>query len=170
MIVLSLPYPLSANAYWRPVNMGKHITIVPTKEAKAYKRTVATYAMMAGITRPIPGRVAVHIDLYPQRPQDWQARMRKLGSEWDTSVRCIDIDNARKVLYDALKGIAFEDDAMVWRDSARRMAPDERGARVIVRIEPVIVEQPQPALIYTEAHDDSKLLRVEMEDFRPCAS
>lgn len=33
MIKLTLPYPISANKYWRPVHVGNHITIVPTKDA-----------------------------------------------------------------------------------------------------------------------------------------
>ena len=44
MIVLTLPYPISANRYWRPVNLGKHISIVPTKEAKQYREQRLTDA------------------------------------------------------------------------------------------------------------------------------
>jgi crossover junction endodeoxyribonuclease RusA len=133
VIELVLPYPISANRYWRPVRIGAHITIVPTSDAKAYKRQVEAATRAAGIAAPLQGRVTVSIRLYPQRPQDWQRRARLDPIGWADSVRCIDLDNARKVLYDALKGVAFEDDSRVWRDSGERMEPDGE-ARVVVRI------------------------------------
>lgn len=144
-ITITLPYPISANRYWRPVPIGKHITIVPTSEAKAYKRDVAKRAMVAGVRSPIAGRVSVHVQLYPARPQDWAKRAAKDPMGWDDTVRCLDLDNARKVLYDALKGIAFEDDDRIFRDSAERMEPDGE-ARVVVHIAPIVRQSPQPAL------------------------
>lgn len=135
-LTIVLPYPLSANKYWRPVTIKGHSTIVPTKEAKAYKQEVMWLFRAAGVRSPCPGRVRIHIDLYPQRPKDWQARMRKLGPAWDETVQCIDIDNARKVLYDAFKGVAIVDDKWVWSDSADRCVPDG-DARVVVTITPI---------------------------------
>ena len=49
-------------------------------------------------------------------------------------MQCLDLDNCRKVLYDALKGVAFEDDKWVHADGGQRMEPDENGARVVVTI------------------------------------
>lgn len=147
MIVLPLPYPLSANRYWRPVNIGKHITIVPTKEAKDYRKTVATLARAAGVLTPIIGRVAIDVDLYPHRPLDWQKRMRVHGDAWDDTVQCIDIDNANKVLLDALSGVAIEDDKWVRRLTSQRMEPDERGARVLVRITSLPTIAPQLTIL-----------------------
>jgi crossover junction endodeoxyribonuclease RusA len=144
MIVLTLPYPLSANRYWRPVRIGAHITIVPTKEAKAYRADVAARCTHLS---PLPGRIAVAVRLFPHRPQDFASRMRKQGPAWDDSVQCIDLDNANKVLLDSLKGIAFEDDRWVRRLQAERMEPDGHGARVIVAIEQMSVEQLQGDLL-----------------------
>ena len=146
MIVLTLPYPLSANRYWRPVPINGHVTIVPTKEAKAYKAEVRWLAAQAGLLQALPGRVRVEIALYPQRPQDWAKRQRLDPLTWDDSVRCIDIDNARKVLYDALKGIAFVDDGRIFEDAAKRMEPDGE-ARVVVTITPLAVHNPQGDLL-----------------------
>ena len=137
MIILTLPYPVSANVYWRsfvPPGGKRAITHV-SKEALAYKREVLQACMAAGITQPLTGRVAIAIRLFPARPQDWARRARKLGACWDDDVRCIDLDNANKVLLDALKGNAIEDDRWVRRLQAERMEPDEHGARVIVAIE-----------------------------------
>lgn len=146
-ITVTLPYPISANRYWRPVKIGNHITIVPTKEAKAYKEAAGWACKNAGIRRPIAGRVAVEVLLYPDRPQDWAKRAAKDPGAWDDTVRCIDLDNANKVLLDALKGVAIEDDKWVRRIVSERMEPDAQPARVVVRITPIAKVVVQPDLI-----------------------
>lgn len=146
MIRLVLPYPLSANRYWRPVKLGAHISIVPTKEAKAFRAEIAALCRTQGVRAPLAGRVHVDVKLYPARPQDWQKRMRQDGAAWDDTVRCIDIDNANKVLLDALKDVAIEDDKWVRRLTAERMEPDGE-ARVVVTITPLPVVQPQADLL-----------------------
>jgi crossover junction endodeoxyribonuclease RusA len=135
-ITLTLPYPVSANRYWRSfVPRGHQRAIVTlSDEARAYKETVNLKAWQQGVRAPIEGRVQVHIELYPKRPLDWAKRARKDPAGWDDTVQCIDLDNARKVLYDALKDVAFGDDKWVLKDSAERMEPDEHGARVVVTI------------------------------------
>lgn len=139
MIVLTLSYPISANRYWKQFVLGKgpkaRMMQAPSGEAKAYKESVAWEASRRGIKAPITGRVRIDVQLYPQRPQDWAKRARLAPLTWDDDVRCIDLDNANKVLLDALKGNAIEDDKWVRRLQAERMEPDEHGARVIVAIE-----------------------------------
>lgn len=149
-ITLTLPYPLSANRYWRPVKLGKHISIVPTTEAKAFRKDIAQHCREQGVTSPLAGRVHVDVKLYPARPQDWQKRMRKEGAAWDDTVRCIDIDNANKVLLDSLKDVAIEDDRWVRRLTAERMEPDGE-ARVVVTITSMPAEQLQADLLEQEA-------------------
>ena len=150
MITVTLPYPISSNRYWRPVNLGAHISIVPTKEAKAYKAQVGWMLKAAGVHSPIAGRVEIGVKLYPNRPQDWKTRQRKFGATWDDTVMCIDLDNANKVLLDALKGVAIEDDKWVRRLTADRMEPDGK-ARVVVTITPMPTEQMQGDLQGTAA-------------------
>ena len=147
MITLTLPYPLSANKYWRPVHIGNHITIVPTKDAKEYKTEVQWRARAAGVRTPIVGRVVIDVKLYPHRPLDYKKRMRDFGASWDDSVMCIDLDNANKVLLDALKGVAIEDDKWVRKITAERMEPDEGKARVVLTITPMAIVTPQPSLL-----------------------
>lgn len=142
---LVLPPALSANRYWRPVRIGNHITIVPTKEAKAYRSEVALLAKQAG-ARPVQGRVALKVRLFPARPQDWAKRAAKDPDNWDDGVRSIDLDNALKVLLDALKNIAFDDDAWVRKIDAERCEPDDRGARVEVEIAPIVRQAVAPEL------------------------
>lgn len=137
-IVLTLPYPVSANVYWRSFTPKGHSRAIVTlsEEAKAYKAEVGWLVKAAGVRQPIRGRVHVHIDLYPQRPLDWAKRAQRQPVDWDDTVRCIDLDNARKVLYDSLKGLVMEDDSRVWADSGARHEPDGE-ARVVVTIRKV---------------------------------
>ncbi|MDE2254997.1 MAG: RusA family crossover junction endodeoxyribonuclease [Betaproteobacteria bacterium] len=135
-IRLVLPSPISSNRYWRsfvPRGGSRAITCV-SDEAKAYKRDVLKLALAAGVRSPIRGRVALDVQLYPARPLDWAKRSRKDPDGWDDTVRSIDLDNALKVLLDALKGVAFGDDSWVRSLHAERCEPDEHGARVVVTI------------------------------------
>lgn len=152
MIRLTLPYAISANRYWATrVVPGKGprkamaMTYV-TPEAKAYKAEVEAICRAAGIVKPLAGRVAIHVQLYPHRPLDWRTRQRKLGAAWDDGVQCLDLDNANKVLLDALKDVAIEDDKWVRRLTSERMEPDGE-ARVVVTITAMPVAQLQQDLL-----------------------
>ncbi len=151
-ITLTLPYPLSANRYWatrvipgKGARKAMAMTYV-TPEAKAYKAEVEALCVAAGVRHPMAGRVRIDVQLYPHRPVDWRTRQRKLGAAWDDGVMCIDIDNANKVLLDALKDVAIEDDKWVRRLTAERMEPDGE-ARVVVTITAMPVAQPQQDLL-----------------------
>lgn len=145
-ITITLPYPISANRYWNSFPLGKRIMTAPSKEAVAYKQQVGWMLRAAGVREHIKGRVRIDIVLYAKRPLDWQARMRKFGAEWDNTVQRIDLDNARKCLYDSIKGLAIEDDFWVWKDTGEVGEPDEKGPRVVVTITALSVEQPQASM------------------------
>jgi crossover junction endodeoxyribonuclease RusA len=147
-IKLVLPYPLSANRYWRSfVPKGHQRAIVTlSDEAKSFKSQVQWMCKAAGIKSPITGRVHIDIQLFPKRPQDYEKRMNKLGAGWDDTVQCIDLDNANKVLFDAIKGIAITDDKWVRKLTAERMEPDG-DARVVMTITPIEVDEPQAVLL-----------------------
>lgn len=156
-VTLTLPYPISANDYWgtrvvHPKGRRAMALVYTTHEAAAYKRDVQLLAKAAGLRAPIDGRVRVGIRLYAQRPQDWARRCAKDPDHWDDKVRRLDLDNARKVLYDALKGVAFGDDKWIWSDWGDVCEPDERGARVEVVIEPVVREAIAPGLFHVESN------------------
>jgi crossover junction endodeoxyribonuclease RusA len=151
-VVLTLPYPISANRYWayrtvKPRGKPEFVSMYVTKEAKEYKDQVAKMARVAGVRAPIAGRVALELTLYPHRPLDWQKRMRQQGPAWDDSVQCLDLDNAQKVVLDSLKDVVFNDDAWVRQIIARRAEPDEFGARLMVKVVPMPVDTPQGALL-----------------------
>jgi crossover junction endodeoxyribonuclease RusA len=145
-MIVTLPYPISANRYWNSFPLGKRIMTAPSNEAKTYKRDVEKILRAAGVHDMIKGRVQVDIVLYAKRPQDWQKRQRQFGAEWDNTVQRIDLDNARKCLYDSLKNIAFEDDFWVWKDTGEVGEPDEHGARVVVTITSAALAAPQSTL------------------------
>jgi Holliday junction resolvase RusA-like endonuclease len=152
---LTLPYPISANRYWAsrtvtPRGKPSFTSTYVTKEAKEYKAQVQKLALVAGVRKPIAGRVRVDFTLYPNRPLDWQKRMRKDGAAWDDSVMCLDLDNAQKVVLDSLKDVVFQDDAWVREIHARRAEPDEFGARLMVVVTPLAVAQPQTDLFAQE--------------------
>lgn len=150
-ITVTLPYPISANRYWRtrvftPRKGPQIVQTYVSPEAKKFKTEVQWLLKAAGIRKPLVGRVALWYVLYPNRPQDYRTRMRKLGESWDDSVMCIDLDNAQKVLLDALKGLAFEDDIWVREIYARRAEPDEGGARLVVKIQSIAPVETQTGL------------------------
>lgn len=151
MITVTLPYPISANRYKaprivKPRGGAAFISTYVTAEAKAFKAEVEKRCRAAGITAPIIGRIYVRYTLYPHRPLDFATRMRKYGDAWQDTVQCIDLDNAQKVLFDALKGIAFEDDVWVREIHATRAEPDSLGARMVVSIYPMPTPAPQSTL------------------------
>lgn len=145
-IVVTLPYPISANRYWRQFTIGKRVMSAPSSDATKYKRDVALLCRASGVCKPISGRVAIDVRLFPHRPQDWAKRQRLHGATWDDSVQCIDLDNANKVLLDALKGVAIDDDKWVRRLTSERMEPDGE-ARVVVTISQLLAVAPQLDLL-----------------------
>ena len=115
-MIVVLPYPVSANRYWRTVVAKKQLRALTfvSDEAKSYKAECAWRAKAAGFRAPLAGAVALHIRLVPKNRV------------------CMDLDNALKVTIDALKGIVYADDAQVYRIVAERLDPDPAGARLEV--------------------------------------
>ena len=161
-IHLTLPWPVSANRYWRSFVPRGHSRAVVTlsEEAKDYKREVAGIALAMGLRRPIEGRVEVRIALYPQRPLDWAKRVRRDPIAWDDDVRCIDLDNANKVLLDALKGVAFVDDKWVRRIVSERMEPDDAP----MRVEVVVLSMARPVSPQAELLEQMQPLHPQVAD------
>jgi crossover junction endodeoxyribonuclease RusA len=128
-IRVTLPYPPSANRYWRTrvAGGGKRafVQTYPSEEAKAFKAAVAAICAAAGV-RPLTGDVTLAIDLY--RPQ-----------------RSGDVSNRIKVLEDALIGFAFGDDAQVRHVDIQR-DEDKRTPRAEVEVRPWTRRAPLPAV------------------------
>jgi crossover junction endodeoxyribonuclease RusA len=88
-VKLVLPYPVSANRYWRSfVPRGhKRALVVVSDEAKAYIREVGLEAKRQGLRKPATGLVSLTVRLIPANRV------------------CMDLDNALKVVIDALRGM-----------------------------------------------------------------
>lgn len=108
-IELNLPYPISANRYWRNRGNVRYLS----KEAQAYKRAVAASA--AGV-KPLGGAVELRVTVLPKQTKSGAA-----------SKVCIDLDNSLKVLCDALNGVAYQDDKQVKRIVAEYGEPVSGG-------------------------------------------
>ncbi len=123
---LWLPYPPSANRYWRHARGRTFVS----PEGEAFRKAArsqwfATYGLTVS---PWNGAVALEVTLHPVRPKDWERRQRLQGETWVDSVRCIDLDNCLKIPLDALQGIAFENDKQVREIIMKRGEPVEHGA------------------------------------------
>ena len=103
---ITLPYPPSANRYWRVTRQGR--TYI-SDHARQYKLNVATLARAAKL-KQIDGDVVLHLDIY---------RPIKRG----------DLSNRIKILEDALQGIAYKDDSQIVEIVARRFE-DKKSPRV----------------------------------------
>lgn len=112
---VTLPYPPSANRYWRTFR-GRAVL---SAEAKVYKKHVAALLAAAG-HKPVSGPVAYTAHIY--RP-----------------LRSGDLDNRLKVLGDALTGFAWLDDKQVVEIHAYRH-DDKANPRVEVEVRALGVE------------------------------
>lgn len=101
MIKLRLPYPISSNRYWRTRVAGKIAITYVSPEAKSYKSVVGWTAKAAGV-KQITTPVRIDLCLCPKQNKDGTASKVRL-----------DLDNAIKVMIDALNGIAYADDKQV---------------------------------------------------------
>ncbi len=110
-MTLNLPYPPSANRYWR-LWRGR---AVKSTEAKSYQRSVGLLARAAGV-KLLHGEVRVTIDV---------VRPIKRG----------DLDNSLKVLFDALNGILWEDDSQIVEIHASRYDNKDRPGVMLQAVE-----------------------------------
>lgn len=106
---LVLPYPPSANVYWR--NVGGRV--VKSADARLYALKVAALCRAAKAS-PLAGPVMVSVNVF--RP-----------------IRRGDLDNRIKVTLDVLRGYAFADDEQVVEIHAYRH-DDKANPRVEVEV------------------------------------
>ncbi len=88
-IKLILPFPVSANRYWRHDRGHTH----RSTEAIKYIEHVRWLCLEANLT-PLAGNISISFDFF---------RPAKRG----------DLDNLLKVTIDSLKGLAYEDDKQI---------------------------------------------------------
>lgn len=120
-IEIKLPYPISANRYWR--RAGKNI--VASAEANRYKTTVRQLAYLAQI-KTQTGNVGVEITLHPKRNRDGSANGTVL-----------DLDNALKVTLDSLQGVAYINDKQI-KYLVAQYGPPVKDGGLTVNIHPLL--------------------------------
>lgn len=113
MTSLCLPWPPTANRYWRFVTLGKRSAVLLSREARLYKARVAAYAPTV---QRVEGPLRVSLRFF---------RPRKAG----------DLDGALKPLLDALQGVLYTNDAQIVELHAYRF-DDKSNPRVEVEVEP----------------------------------
>lgn len=110
---ITLPFPISANRYWRSYR-GR---VVVSAEATTYKTAVRWCCIEQGVQEPLTGDVALTLDFY--RP-----------------TKRVDLDNMQKILLDAIQGFAYLDDKQIIEIHARRF-DDRANPRVEVCVSEV---------------------------------
>lgn len=96
---IRLPYPISANRYWRRYGYR----VVKSAEAIKYTNDVRQICATEGVKK-IEGDVALEVLFHP-----------KLTKKGKPSATRLDLSNTIKVVEDALNGIAWTDDKQVVR-------------------------------------------------------
>jgi crossover junction endodeoxyribonuclease RusA len=113
--VILLPYPVSANRYWRTFRNRT----VRSAEATKYRKEAQLAFLLAG-SKKIDGPVRVAIKFHPRANKDGGASKSRL-----------DIDNVIKVTLDALNGLAYDDDKQVVAVSAELSTPIPCGGLTV---------------------------------------
>lgn len=121
MIKLTLPHPVSANAYWatrawidKASKQPKFQTYV-TPEAEKFKRDAGFIAKAAGFRQPTmnPVEIGAITLIPPATTTRYNPHSKKV--ERVKNGRRLDIDNCLKVVFDALKQIVYVDDKQIER-------------------------------------------------------
>ena len=115
---LTLPFPPSANRYWRTTRKGR---VYKAEDARDYTHAVRS----AELVQRLPGGPP---PLGPGR------RVGLRAVFYFPSLRG-DLDNRIKVLLDALQGVAYADDKQVFELHARREL-DRENPRVEIDVHP----------------------------------
>jgi crossover junction endodeoxyribonuclease RusA len=139
-----LPYPVSANRYWRSFAYLDRTTkkprsvTVPSDEAKAFKQEVGWRAKAAGFKEPTTKPIEIaSITLSPRAKKDGTA-----------SATVLDLGNCWKVVEDALQGIVYVNDKQIKRIRLVEYGPpSDEGALIIDVVEFV----PAAAPLFAEA-------------------
>lgn len=109
-----LPYPPSANRYWRHIAVNGRPRTLVSREARDYASRISALFVLL---RPLHGPLRFTAHAY---------RPRKIG----------DLKNIEKVLADALNGIAYQDDSQIVESHWYRH-DDKTNPRVEVLIESI---------------------------------
>lgn len=107
MISMVLPFPPSANTYYRHSQHGMYLS----KQGRAYKTAVAEHVASLGLSDALQGRLNVFVSLS------------------SPTKRAYDVDNRIKPLFDALQDAGvFDDDGQIDSFTVSRQEPRKGGS------------------------------------------
>ena len=110
----------------------RHGTYTP-KKTKAYEDVVKLlYRHHYGENPSYEGAVALDITAVFSVPKSWSKRKREMALSGMVRPHKPDFDNIAKIISDALNGIAYKDDAQVYRCTVEKMYGEE--PKVIVKV------------------------------------
>ena len=116
-VTIELPYPPSANRYWRIFRNRA----VLSAEATAYKRIAKGTAISSGVKAPSSDDLlSVVVVLHPKQKKDGTA-----------SKTVIDLDNCLKVALDSLQGTVYENDRQIVEIHAAYGEPKDGGGLTV---------------------------------------
>ena len=119
-IKLTLPYPVSANLYWRTAVVGGKVRTYRSKDANEYRHAVQWFGKEERV-KPHDGDCSIELIVHPRMTVNNKA-----------SRIVIDIDNAIKVTLDALEGVLYHNDNQVKELSASYGEPVTGGALTVI--------------------------------------
>lgn len=116
-VTIQLPYPPSANRYWRIFRNRA----VLSAEATEYKRVAKGTAICCGVNAPSSDDLlSVVVVLHPKQKRDGTA-----------SKTVIDLDNCLKVALDSLQGTVYENDRQIVEIHAAYGEPKDGGGLTV---------------------------------------
>jgi crossover junction endodeoxyribonuclease RusA len=128
MVILELPFPPTANTYYRTVRMGKLCRVILSNRGRKYKEEVAREVST------IQNDNATRWECLPFLPSD---RLRVDIKLYAPTRRKYDIDNRIKALLDALAfAVVFPDDEAVDEITVTRQEII-KGGKVIVELQKI---------------------------------
>lgn len=119
-IELKLPYPVSANRYWRTAVVNGRARTYRSKDANDY-RCAAQWIAKEKRVKPHDGDYKIILRVHP-----------RLTVSKTASKVCVDLDNALKVALDALQGVLYHDDKQVKELSVSYGQPITGGALTVI--------------------------------------
>ena len=116
-VTIDLPYPPSANRYWRIFRNRA----VLSAEATEYKRVAKGTAICCGVKAPSSDDLlSVVVVLHPKQKRDGTV-----------SKTVIDLDNCLKVALDSLQGTVYENDRQIVEIHAAYGEPKDGGGLTV---------------------------------------
>lgn len=128
----SLPYPVSVNDLYRPINRGNYAQIILSSEGRRYKQEISTRLLDAGIAGPLRDYIEYHetIDVYVYA---YKPNWKTLKGTPNRNAG--DLSNLRKILEDVIFNMIGIDDCCIFGIIDRKLNGPEPRVDVVITAE-----------------------------------